>query len=125
MRGVREGVSVSKIQRIELKGLYWDNLFCPFCGQQVIAIEEGEFEFRACPHTLFHCVEEGLGFRSKAFDENMGIVGVDDYEIPGADEGFDAFTDGCTIPNSIKFYFPGRSPIHGCHVRRIRFLSLS
>ena len=103
------------IQRVEIDAFCYASIFCPFCGQQVVENEEEVVDTKPCKHTLFIAHDEGFEYRSKTFDEHLGISGVDDDEVSGmvGDDvpGIDGVTDLVDIPDSIKFasYVPAPS----------------
>ena len=78
------------MQRIELKENENFELFCPFCGELIIA----PHGLAVCKHTLFHANDEGFEFISKKLK-------ISDEDLN--DESVDEFTDKIEYPNAIKF----------------------
>jgi hypothetical protein len=93
------------IQRIEFSNNYGERQHCPFCGQLVLDLGSEAFVVEPCPHTLFIASDEGFEYRSARFDQNVGIVGRSDDDLRSGEgwDGFDALTDGVTLPDSVKF----------------------
>lgn len=94
-----------KIQKIEIED--GAAIYCIFCGQRIVSMDDEDFEdgtnITPCLHTLFVCHDEGFEYRSSAFDEAMGISGVDDNDIETPDEtGRDGYTDQLEMPYAIK-----------------------
>lgn len=107
-------MSENRIQRVELNHAYDSPIHCPFCGACVVDTEaaaDGGEATNPCPHTLFICHDEGFEYRSQRFDENLGLVGVDDDEVEVPEKGYDGLTDTVTITDSIKIaaYVPAPS----------------
>lgn len=93
------------IQRVELLKHYDASIHCPFCGAKVVNMEEGtkpEDMCVPCPHTLFVANDEGFEYRSKRFDDDVGIADVPDAEVEFPEGGCDELTDRCTIADSLK-----------------------
>ena len=93
------------IQRVELTKFYDMPVHCPFCGSRVVDYgdESSEPHITPCAHTLFVAHDEGLEFRSKRFDDNLSLTGIDTDDIEPPEGGFDALTDRVTLPDSVKF----------------------
>jgi hypothetical protein len=94
------------IQRVELNKYYYVSIYCPFCGQCILAAEtentkNGDVRINPCPHTLFVAHDIAFEYRSDRFNVNLGIENIesDDYW----DEGIDFLTDKVTLVDSIKF----------------------
>ena len=99
------------IQRVELTEFYDVSIFCPFCGQCIMDMDpQGEDPIKACPHTLFLATDEGFEYRSKRFDENLGLEGMDESKIPMPESGLDGLTDQVAIVDSIKFALYAGAP---------------
>ena len=96
-----------KIQRVELNKFYDVSIFCPFCGQMVVnydsSLADDAEMVTPCRHTLFVAHDEGFEYRSGLFNENVGLVGVDDDDIDLPEEGVDGLTDQVSITDSMKF----------------------
>ena len=73
-----------KIQSIRIDGLEYENVFCMFCGIQVIN-QEDEPHFQSCEHLLFLAVDE-IGDYTYKSDLVAGI-------LPTSDEDFDSDDD--------------------------------
>lgn len=56
-----------------------------------------------CGHTLFIVTDNGFLYRFQAFDEIMGIIGIDEALLYEDDEveGIDSFIDQFCVPNII------------------------
>ena len=79
------------MQKIELENKPSLELFCPFCGVKVLAIDG----IQKCEHIIFHAndygfeyVKPGIGFDSDVDLEDMSV---------------DEYTDNLKIGNSVKF----------------------
>ena len=99
-------MSKQVIQRVELNAFYDSSIYCPFCGQKVFDVEaadDGGDIGNPCPHTLFIAHDDGFEFRSPRFDEDLNIVGVEDYEIELPDYGIDGLTDSVTLADAVNF----------------------
>ena len=98
---------MKQIQRVELRAFYHHSIFCPFCGAKVMDQEEAhagsDSAFNPCIHTLFYAHDVGFEYRSKRFDTDRGIDGVDHDDVDMGDTGYDGFTDVTEIPDALKF----------------------
>ena len=110
----------NKIQRVELKKLYYASIHCPFCGVKVIDREAAESDSdptNPCPHTLFVAHDEGFEYRSPRFDENLGLTNTPDEDIELPDKGIDGLTDELTVTDAIKFAsYVGAPSLFGSYV---------
>jgi hypothetical protein len=94
---------------------------CPFCGFVTNpgygeGTEGWQFdpETCVCEHTLFVATDSGFEYRSRTFNEHMGLL--DDQElvssrVEGNTTGYDGMTSRVSIPGSVKIaqYEPGAS----------------
>jgi len=86
---------------------------CPFCGCMTYpgngqTAEEWIFDPQTCvcEHTLFVATDMGFEYRSKRFNQHMGLVDNKDSEpeLPKDNEGsYDGFTSGICIPGAVKY----------------------
>lgn len=93
----------SKVQRIELRQFYDANIHCPFCGAKVMlgraeGDEAGSMIGTPCEHTLFIGHHVDLEYRSRLFNEHLGLTDEDDLH----GENIDEITDRVTLADAIK-----------------------
>jgi hypothetical protein len=93
---------------------------CPFCGCETYPgdkSEEWAFDPQTCvcEHTLFVATDDGFEYRSKRFNEHMGLPDNQESE-PGLpddiDGGYDGFTSNVRIPGAVKYAC--YTPAPGC-----------
>ena len=96
-----------RIQRTELKTVYYTPVHCPFCGTRVMGADaEDETSITACPHTLFIAHDTAFEYRSERLDKNLELSALSELEIEqkwsAHQNGIDGFTDGVTVADAIK-----------------------
>lgn len=106
------------IQRVELSSGQAFALHCPFSGARAVDSDSDRSWFTGpCPHTLFAAHDLGFEYRSEAFDDALGIDGVDDEDIDLGEAGYDGLTDAVCIPGAVKFAWYESPPGEmGCYV---------
>ncbi len=109
---------VSKtIQRVEITK-HEIPIHCPFCGVETYKPASADYlAIVKCEHLLFYAHDMEIEYRSKRFDDSMGIAGLSGEEIPMNDKGVDGFTDNVNIQDAVKFaFYQGAPSFYGTYV---------
>jgi hypothetical protein len=62
---------------------------------KAVSEDDADAEFTPCPHTLFIASDHGCEYRSAAFDQSLGIEGMDDDEVES--HNYELYDDLCGI----------------------------
>lgn len=101
------------IQRHERNRFYHLPVYCGYCGQGVLSVDEAEPRMEPCKHTLFIAHDEGFEYLSGRAEAQLQTQGYavtrhDDgvIEVSSAEESGlsspDEITDGIDFPDAIK-----------------------